>query len=91
MKRSAVFLAAITLLAGASSMTTSAQAACEPGTKLDSTTVDSTRILVTKAGYKNPQHLRKGCDSAWHGTATKNGAAVSIAVTTDGKVVEEGE
>jgi hypothetical protein len=91
MKRTAVFLAAITFVAGAASMSAPARAACEPGTRLDNTTVESTRILVIKAGYKNPLHFRKGCDNAWHGTATKNGAAVSIAVTPDGKVVEEGE
>jgi hypothetical protein len=91
MKRYAVFLAAMTFVSAASLTGAPAWAACEPGTKLDNTTVESTRILVVKAGYKNPLHLRKGCDSAWHGTATKNGAAISIAVTPDGKVVEESE
>jgi hypothetical protein len=68
-----------------------AQAACDPGTRLDKTTVDEIRAKLIKAGYKNPGQLRKGCDNSWHGTATKAGQQVNIAVTPDGHVVEEGD
>jgi len=68
-----------------------AQAACDPGTLLDKTTVDQIRDRLIKAGYKNPAKLRKGCDNAWHGTAIKDGQAINIAVTSDGRIVQEGD
>jgi hypothetical protein len=68
-----------------------AQAACDPGTRLDQTTVAQIRERLIKAGYKDPAHLRKGCDNAWHGTATKGGQQINVAVTADGHVVEEGD
>jgi hypothetical protein len=68
-----------------------AYAACEPGTPLDKTTIDEIRARLTKAGYTNPQNLRKGCDNTWHGTVTKDGAQINIAVTTDGHIVQEGD
>ena len=68
-----------------------ARAECEPGTHLDKTTVEDIRAKLIKAGYKNPLHLRKGCDNAWHGTAIKDGNQVNVAVTPDGHVVEEGD
>jgi hypothetical protein len=68
-----------------------ARAACDPGTRLDKTTVDEARAKLIKAGYKNPQQLRKGCDNAWHGTAMKDGTQVNIAVTPDGHIVQEGD
>lgn len=68
-----------------------AQAACDPGTRLDKTTVEQVRDRLIKAGYKNPLHLRKGCDNTWHGTAMKGGQQINVAVTADGHVVEEGD
>lgn len=68
-----------------------AQAACDPGTRLDKTTVEQIRDRLIKAGYKNPLHLRKGCDNSWHGTATKDGTQVDVAVTPDGHIVQEGD
>jgi len=68
-----------------------AQAACDPGTVLDKTTVDQIRDKLIKAGYKNPLHLRKGCDNAWHGTAIKDGQQINVAVTPDGNIVQEGD
>lgn len=68
-----------------------AQAACDPGTRLDKTTIDEIRAKVIKAGYKKPAQLRKGCDNSWHGTALKAGQQINIAVTPDGHVVEEGD
>jgi hypothetical protein len=68
-----------------------AHAECDPGTRVDKTTTEQTRDRLIKSGYKNPLHLRKGCDNAWHGTATKNGAQINVAVTADGHIVEEGD
>jgi len=68
-----------------------AQAACEPGTRLDKTTVEQIRDRLIKAGYKKPANLRKGCDNAWHGTAMKDGERINVAVTADGHVVIEGD
>jgi hypothetical protein len=69
----------------------SAQASCEPGTHIDKTTVEEIRDKLIKAGYKNPLHLRKGCDNAWHGTAIRSGTEIKVAVTTDGHIVHEGD
>lgn len=66
-----------------------AEAACDPGTRVDKTTVEDIRDKLIKAGYKNPLHLRKGCDNAWHGTAMKDGEQISVAVTQDGHIVRE--
>lgn len=77
--------------AGRSSLIPPAQAACDPGTHLDKTTVDDIRDKLIKAGYKNPLHLKKGCDNAWHGTAIKNRQQIDVAVTPDGHIVEEGD
>ena len=68
-----------------------ALAACEPGTRLDKTTVEAIRDKLIKAGYKNPLHLRKGCDNSWHGTAIKDGTQINVAVTPDGHIVQEGD
>ena len=68
-----------------------ARAECDPGTRIDKTTVEQIRDRLIKSGYKNPLHLRKGCDSSWHGTAMKNGAQINVAVTADGHIVEEGD
>ncbi len=68
-----------------------AQAACNPGTRLDKTTVEQIRDRLSKAGYRNLANLRKGCDNSWHGTAMKDGEQVNVAVTTDGHVVIEGD
>jgi hypothetical protein len=69
----------------------SALAACEAGEKPDKTTVEDTRKLLDKAGYKNAHNWRKGCDNAWHATATKDGAEVNVAVLPDGHIVREGD
>ena len=68
-----------------------AQAACEPGTPLDKTTVEQIRDRLIKAGFQDPAHLRKGCDNAWHGTVLKDGQQINVAVTPDGHIVQEGD
>jgi hypothetical protein len=66
-----------------------AQAACDPGDKLDKSTIEDVRALLAKAGYKDPHNWRKGCDNTWHGTAAKDGVTVNLAVLADGHVVRE--
>lgn len=68
-----------------------AQAACDPGDKIDKTTVEDTRAILAKAGYKNVRNWRKGCDNTWHASATKDGVRVNVAVLPDGHVVREGD
>lgn len=70
---------------------TQARAECDPGTRIDRTTVENIRAKLVKAGYQNPLHLRKGCDNAWHGTATRAGQAINVAVLPDGHIVEDGD
>ena len=68
-----------------------AYAECTPGTHIDKTTVEIVRDRLIKAGYKNPLHLRKGCDNTWHGTAIQNGTQINVAVTPDGHIVRDGD
>lgn len=68
-----------------------AWAACDASDKINKTTVEETRALLTKAGYKNVHNWRKGCDNTWHVTATQDGAEVTVAVLPDGHVVREGD
>ena len=78
-------------LASGSAVIAPAHAACVPGTRIDKTKVEDTRDKLIKAGYKNPLHLRKGCDNAWHGTAIRDKKQINIAVTADGHIVHDGD
>ncbi len=68
-----------------------AQAACDPGDKIDKTNVEDIRAILTKAGYRNARNWRKGCDNTWHATATKDGVTANLAILSDGHVVHEGD
>lgn len=70
---------------------TAAQAACEPGDRIDATTADQAKKKAESAGYTQVKMLRKGCDNTWHGTAMKGGAAVNVAVSASGDVNQEGD
>ncbi len=91
-----LFLALVPLLAidariGAG-LVRPAWAACDPGDKLDKTTVEDARQKLQKAGYTNIHGLRKGCDNTWHGMASKKGGPEeAVAVLPDGTVVKEGD
>ena len=87
------FCAALSALAlqSTSWFASPAWAACDPGDKLDKTTVEQIRAILTKAGYTKAHNWRKGCDNTWHVTATQDGAEVSVAVLPDGHVVREGD
>lgn len=70
---------------------TAAQAACEPGDRVDNTTAQQAQKRAQGAGYTNVRMERKGCDNVWHGTAMKGGAAVRVAVSPSGEVFQEGD
>jgi hypothetical protein len=78
-----------TAVAGLVGTTNPARAACEAGDKVDKTTVEDTRKAIEKAGYRQVRQLKKGCDSFWHGTATKGGNAVAVVVSPQGEVMTE--
>lgn len=69
---------------------TAAQAACEPGDKIDSTTAAQAKKKAESAGFTAVKMTSKGCDNTWHGTGMKGGAAVNIAVSASGEVNQEG-
>ena len=78
-----------TAVAGLVGTTYPARAACEAGEKIDKTTVEDTRKVIEKAGYRQVRELKKGCDSFWHGTATKDGAVIHVVVSPQGEVMTE--
>ena len=59
---------------------TAAHAACDPDEKVDATTAAQAKKRAEGAGYSQVRMDHKGCDSVWHGTGTKNGASVPVAV-----------
>lgn len=96
MNRKLIFLAAFIALTALSPalipwLARPAQAACDPGVKIDKTTVEDIRAILTKAGYKNARNWTKGCDNTWHATATKDGVTVNLAILPNGRVVHEGD
>lgn len=66
-------------------------AACDPGTKIDKSTVNVARTVIQRAGYSKVQDLKKGCDNYWHGIAKKNGVETHVLMTPDGQVMTEGD
>lgn len=69
--------------------TTTAWAACSPNDRIDGSTADQARRKIEAAGYEQVRDLKKGCDNFWHGQATKDGAAVNVVLSPDGKVMTE--
>jgi hypothetical protein len=70
---------------------TAAQAACEPGDRIDGTSAAQAARRAQSAGFAQVRMERKGCDNVWHGTAMKGGAPVRVAVLPSGEVVPEGD
>ena len=70
---------------------TAAQAACEPGDRIDNTTAQQAQKRAESAGFAQVRMSRKGCDNTWHGTAMKGGAPVNVAVSASGEVNQEGD
>jgi hypothetical protein len=70
---------------------TAAQAACEPGDRIDNTTAEMAKKRAESAGYSQVRMERKGCDNVWHGSGMKGGTAVRVAVSPSGEVMPEGD
>jgi hypothetical protein len=70
---------------------TAAQAACEPGERIDGTTAEMAKKRVQSAGYSQVRMEHKGCDNTWHGFAMKGGASMRVAVSPAGEVMPEGD
>lgn len=83
--------AAASLAAVDASTSHYARAACDPGVKIDRSTVADARKKIEAAGYQKVSDLKKGCDNYWHAKAQKNGTPVFVVLAPDGKVMEEGD
>jgi hypothetical protein len=64
---------------------------CAAGQTIDKSTADTARAKMEKAGFRQIQDLKKGCDNFWHGQATKDNAAVHIVLSPQGQVMTEGD
>ena len=85
-------VAVATLLAmPAAGLITSAQAACEPGTRINGSTAGWAAEKARDAGYTNINMEHKGCDNYWHGIGTKDGQTGRFVVSPDGQVLPEGD
>jgi hypothetical protein len=79
---------ALAILAG---MPDPAHAACDAGTKIDDSTVETATKLLEAAEFRQIRELKKGCDSFWHATATKNGIVSKVSLSPQGVVTVEGD
>jgi hypothetical protein len=79
---------ALALFAGVSAGP--AHAACEAGAKVDGSTAEAATKKLQAAEFRQIRDLKKGCDSFWHATATKNGIASKVSLSPQGVVTVEG-
>lgn len=66
-----------------------AHAGCAAGDRIDNTTADQAKRRIEAAGYTNVHDLHKGCDNYWHSMAMKDGNAVRVALSPEGRVLRE--
>jgi hypothetical protein len=64
---------------------------CDPGDRLDGSTIPAARQKFEAAGYGQVHDLMKGCDNYWHAHAMKGGVAVNVVLSPDGNVMTEGD
>src|SRR5690242_11987939 len=62
--------------------------AAAPAAGANSFTEAQARDHATKAGYTNVSALTQSADGAWQGTATKDGASVTVVVDYQGNVTQ---
>ena len=67
-----------------------ASAACDAGIKIDASTAATATKAIREADYKDVKGLKKGCDSFWHATASKDGVVRKISLSPQGVVTVEG-
>lgn len=65
--------------------------ACDAGQTIDNSTADTAKEKMEKAGFRQIHDLKKGCDSFWHGQATKDDVPVRIVLSPRGQVMTEGD
>jgi peptidase YpeB-like protein len=87
---SAAFLAAAPVVLPATAQT-QMRNNCDPGDKLDSSTLPQAKKKMEAAGYTQVKDLRKGCDNYWHASAMKSGSEVFIVLSPAGQVMQEGD
>jgi hypothetical protein len=68
----------------------SAMAACDAGTRIDGSTAATATKSIRAADFKDIKGLKKGCDSYWHATASKDGVVRKISLSPQGVVTIEG-
>lgn len=64
---------------------------CDPGDRIDGTTIDSAREKLNKAGFTQVTQLKKACDNFWHSRAMKDGKPVNVLLTPTGQAMIEGD
>ena len=67
-----------------------AYAACDPGTRIDSSTADWAKRTMMRAGFRDVQIDHKGCDNVWHVVASRDGREGRYAIQPGGKIYPEG-
>ena len=91
LKNAATFLLFSAALAGGVfAGTPHAAAACDAGVKVDGSTAATATKMIKTADYKDVKALKKGCDSYWHATASKDGVVRKISLSPLGVVTVEG-
>jgi len=86
----ATFLVAV-LVGGPSLYGKSAQAACDPGTRIDGSTAETARKKFQSAGFRQVRDLKKGCDSHWHAVVVKDGNQMRVVLTPAGEIMPEND
>jgi len=70
---------------------TAAQAACDPGDRINATTAEMAKKRAVDSGYSQVRMGHKGCDNVWHGFGMKGGTAMRVAISPSGEVMPEGD
>lgn len=68
-----------------------AQAACDPGARIDGSTADQAKRKFQSAGFRQIRDLKKGCDSFWHAVVVKDGAQMRVVLTPAGEIMPEND
>lgn len=89
-KISTALLFSAALIGGVFAGAPQASAACDAGVKIDGSTAATATKMIKTADYKDVKGLKKGCDSFWHATASKDGIVRKISLSPQGIVTVEG-
>ena len=87
------FASGLLLSSGAYAQTTTPPPApgCDPGDRIDGSTMESARQKLNKAGFTQVTQLKKACDNFWHSRAIKDGKPVNVLLTPTGQAMIEGD